>query len=161
MTSAAIAAEAISTDKEKWGELNADFWKSPFAVSAATIIVAQFMLFASTTYGDSQISGDIFAALTLIAAAMLVAGIAPSFNNIRCDHEGLEQHAGLMHFHVSWPQVKSVTPVPGGVRISFIEDSQDGPVVRRGVVQNRYDIDGNAFRRMIEKQWLEQAVLAA
>lgn len=153
------ASENQAPTKTNWCEVTATFWRSPFAVASLTTIVCELMLFTSVIYGNSQVSQDIFLALTTIASAMMVAGLMPAWNRLRCDNEGLDQHAGLTHFHVQWDQVKSVTPVPGGIRISYVDYRNDRPVVRRSFLQNRYDLDSQSFRRMIEKQWLENAVL--
>lgn len=160
-TATTTDVETLAPDVEnnRWAELNATFWKSPFAISAATTIVAEFMLLMSDNFGGSTISPDLYTAMTFLAASMFAAGTMPAWNRLRCDEEGLDQHAGLTHFHVDWSQVKSVTPVSDGVRISYVDTRKEKPVVRREFLQNRYDLDGDAFRRLIEQRWLENAVL--
>ncbi|MEM9233049.1 MAG: hypothetical protein AAGA69_02280, partial [Pseudomonadota bacterium] len=80
---------------------------------------------------------------------------------LKWDDKGLDQHAGLTHFHVDWGQVKSLSPAPGGLRISYVATEGNRPVVRRGFIQNRYAVSGTEFRKMIEQSWLEKAALAA
>ena len=152
---------AGSTSQETFRELSAKFWQSPFAISSATIIVSELMLMMGHSFGGLEVSQDVFMALTFLAATMFTAGTLPAWNCLKLDAKGLDQHGGLTHFHVDWDQVKSVAAVPGGVRISYVDTVHDCPVFRQSFVQNRYDVSGNEFRRMIEELWLEQAKLEA
>ncbi|RFB05074.1 hypothetical protein [Parvularcula marina] len=162
MSSTSINIEDLppETSAAMFNKLIARFWFSPFAISAATIVVAELMLLAGKVYGGMEVSGDVLAALTFLAAAMLVAGTMPGWNCLKWDDTGLDQHAGLTHFHVDWSQVKSVSPMPGGLRISYVDTDGARPVVKRGFIQNRYAMEGEKFRRLIEEQWLDKASLS-
>lgn len=161
MTAAAVTMGQVASENNASAanRLIARFWQSPFAISAASIITAELMLLVGKTYGGMDVSTDVIAALTFIAAGMLAAGTMPGWNCLKLDDTGLDQHAGLTHFHVDWSQVKSVSPVPGGLRISYVETEGNQPVVKRGFIQNRYAMNGDKFRRLIEEQWLEKSAL--
>lgn len=141
--------------------LHAHFWQSPFAMCAATIVTAQFILLNGALSGSLDISREAMLAFTLVAAAMLAAGVFPQWNYLAYDAEGLEQHAGLTRFHVAWEDVRAVNIVSGGVRISYLDRRPKGaPKVRSGVVQNRYNIDTAVLHRLLEFAWHRGAGIA-
>lgn len=154
MTDVTSRWRAPVTFREGRLRLNAHFWQSPFAICAATLVTAQFILLNGALLGGIKVSQDAMLALTVVAASMLAAGVMPAWNYLACDAAGLEQHAGLTRFRIAWEDVRTLTPVTGGIRISYLDRRPRGaPRLRRGIVQNRYNVDTEVLYRLLTHAW--------
>jgi hypothetical protein len=134
--------------------LQARFWQSPFALCAATIVTAQFMILSTATVDARAIPYDILSSLTLIAIGMLAAGILPQWNYLALGHDRLIQQAGLVSTEIDWTRIKSIESDPLGVKVRFVEIEDGGnAVVRVARLFNRYGLGPADFQRMIEAGW--------
>lgn len=141
--------------------LHARFWQSPFALCAATIVTAQFMILSMATFDARDVPYDVLSSLTLVAVGMLAAGILPQWNYLALGRDRLVQQAGLVSTEIDWTLVKAVEAHPLGVTVRFIEARRRaGPIVRGARLFNRYGLAPADFQRMIEAGWRRAALIA-
>lgn len=134
--------------------LYAHFWQSPFAVAAAMLLTTQAMLIVYTFYSGQDLQIGVAFPLILVAIMMLTAGVMPTWNFIRIDESGLEQHAGLTSLNTSWKKVQNVRVFPNWVEIRHVDGETPGKKVVRTVrLLNRYGIGPNEFGDLIEQRW--------
>jgi hypothetical protein len=153
MTSASANPYAFATTEPAEIRLQATFWRSPFAVAAATVVVSQFLLIAMTLQRGGEPPIDTLSSLTLLAATMLVAGIWPAWNYIAIGTHGIEQQAGLTRLFVSWDQVRAVDADSYGVRLQYHVEGDADAAPRQVRFFNRYAVDGAQFADLIESGW--------
>lgn len=135
-------------------QLMAEFWRSPFAVAAAVVLTAQtmMMLYGSLTGRDMHFVMTM--PLLIIAAMMLVVGVWPSWNFIRLDKDGFEQHAGLTGLKTSWKKVQHVRIFKGWVEIRHVDGAVSGEKKVKTIrLLNRYGLAPEEFGDLIEERW--------
>ena len=154
--SAASAGRLETADTLPSGPVThqARFWRSPFAMAAAAVLVFQTLLLTLATLNGQSFPYDVTVALTALSATLLSAGIWPNWNYLRVTPEGLDQQAGLRSVTVAWGDVQNVRCFDGWAELRVVTGEVGSRKVKTRVVFNRYDLSAEAFCDLIEDSWL-------
>ena len=135
-------------------QLEAQFWRSPFAVAAAIVLSTQSALLAFSMVTGQPANVFVGLPFVFVGMMLLVVGIWPRWNYLRVDEKGLEQHAGLTGLQKDWKKVQNIRIYNGWVEIRHVDGSKPGEKkVRTARLLNRYGLSSDAFGDMIELRW--------
>ena len=146
MTAATASAPRRPATLAEPSRYQACFWRSPFAVATAAVVAAQAALMSVAATAGQAFPYETGLSLTSLSAIMLTAGLWPNWNYLAVTEDGLDQQAGLRSLRVAWREVEAVRCGEGWVRVKVRG--------RERTVFNRYDLDAEAFARLIERTWL-------
>ena len=140
--SATVLAAPLHADPSRF---QARFWRSPFAVATAAMLLGQAGLMTLVAAVGATFPYEVATSLTTISAIMLAAGVWPDWNYLRVDERGVDQQAGLRSLQFSWADVEAVRCGEGWVRLRVGR--------REHTVFNRYDMSADDFAQLIERAW--------
>ena len=141
--SATAIAVPLSADPSRY---QARFWRSPFAVATAALLLGQSALMVFVALVGARFPYEVATSLTTVSAIMLAAGLWPNWNYVRVDGDGIDQQAGLRSLRFSWNEVDAVRCGEGWVRLRVGR--------REHTVFNRYGMSADEFAQLIERAWL-------
>ncbi len=151
MTKIANPEEII---KQKEAKLEAQFWRSPFAVAAAIVLATQSALMALAMIQGQPVQPYVGLPFIFLGLMFLAVGILPKWNYLRVDDKGFEQHAGLTGIQKEWKKVQNIRVYQGWVEIRHVDGSKPGEKkVRTARLLNRYGLSAEAFGDLIELRW--------
>ena len=145
MSATALAAPLRADTDRRHDRYQACFWRSPFAVATAALLLGQAVLMAFVALINAAFPYEVAASLTTVSAIMLAAGLWPDWNYLRVDEHGVDQQAGLRSLRVTWREVEAVRCGEGWARLRVGR--------REHTVFNRYAMSADEFARVIEQAW--------
>ena len=116
----------------------AHFWRSPFAVAAAVVLVAQLGLIGLAVLDERPISAQATLSLTILCATLLAAGIWPGWNYLRVTEDGLDQQAGLRGVRVPWSEVQNVRVFDGWAELRVVTGETTDTLAMAGEQQRHW-----------------------